>query len=266
MPKSPERGRLLRSTPHHPPILDSVHDIEKVFLRGQRDRAEDRASAILIFLEFLRGFESLEIDRPCVTVFGSARFKPSNRFYRLARAVGLELAKSGFAVMTGGGPGIMEAANRGAREGGGLSIGCNITLPKEQSPNPYLDRFVEFDHFFVRKVMLVKYSCAFVVLPGGFGTMDEVFETLTLIQTAKILQFPVIVMGADFWGELSDFIAKSMIAHRTIHPEDRQLWHATDSPREAVKIIRDAFHCRASALTEESVAPPAPRPKRSRKR
>jgi hypothetical protein len=240
-PSPPPAGpRPAPANRNRPSILQSVKNVERSFLEGARDRGENHASAIRIFLEFLKGFESMEIDRPCVTVFGSARFKPSDPYYKMARAVGRELARNGFAVMTGGGPGIMEAANRGAKEGGGLSLGCNITLPHEQTANPYLDRFIEFDHFFVRKVMLVKYSCAFVVLPGGFGTMDEVFETLTLIQTGKILQFPVVVMGEDFWSELGDFIAKSMLAHGTISPEDRQLWHATDSAKEAVRIILDA--------------------------
>ena len=161
-------------------LLKPVTGVEKQFLAGKRDRAADLESAIRIFLEFLRGFESLDVDQPCVTVYGSARFKSNHRYYRMARELGRELAQAGFGVITGGGPGIMEAANRGAKEAGGLSIGCNIELPMEQKPNPYLDRFAEFDHFFVRKVMLVKYSWAFVLMPGGFGTMDEIFEAATL--------------------------------------------------------------------------------------
>jgi len=145
-----------KPVPKKTSLLNHVTGVEKQFLAGKRDRAADLESAIRIFLEFLRGFESLDVDQPCVTVFGSARFKSNHQYYRMARELGRELAQAGFGVITGGGPGIMEAANRGAKEAGGLSIGCNIELPREQEPNPYLDRFVEFDHFFVRKVMLVK--------------------------------------------------------------------------------------------------------------
>ncbi|MCP5519714.1 MAG: TIGR00730 family Rossman fold protein [Verrucomicrobiales bacterium] len=219
-------------------LLTHVKGVEKFFLKGRREHSEELESAIRIFLEFLRGFESLEFDRPCVTVFGSARFRPSHPYYKLARSVGRELAGAGYAVMTGGGPGIMEAANRGAKEAGGLSIGCNIQLPMEQEPNPYLDQFVEFDHFFVRKVMLVKYSCAFVILPGGFGTLDEAFESLTLMQTDKIERFPVILMGRKFWGNLRPFLQKSLLAEGTISPGDLDLWEFTDSPAKAVQLIR----------------------------
>ena len=165
-------------------------DEEKKFLSGSHDNPSELATAGRVFLEFVRGFEHLGGLGRCVTVFGSARFDEDHPYYQMARDLGRSLAERGFTVMTGGGPGIMEAANRGAREGGGLSIGCNIELPMEQEPNPYLDRFVEFEYFFVRKVMLVKYSSAFVVMPGGFGTLDEVFETATLIQTEKIERFP----------------------------------------------------------------------------
>ncbi len=219
-------------------LLTHVEGVEKVFLEGQRDQRDELESAIRIFLEFLRGFESLEFDRPCVTVFGSARFKPSHPYYKLARQVGRELAKAGYAVMTGGGPGVMEAANRGADEAGGMSLGCNIQLPMEQDPNPYLDQFVEFDHFFVRKVMLVKYSCAFIIMPGGFGTLDEAFESLTLMQTDKIERFPVVLMGSEFWNPLRPFLQESLIGQGTISPEDLDLWEWTDSPKEAVKLIQ----------------------------
>ena len=166
-------------------LLGKVEGAEKAFLAGRRNREADLESAVGFFLEFLRGFESFDFDGPCVTVFGSARFVEGHPYYRLARELGAALATAGYAVMTGGGPGIMEAANRGAREAGGVSLGCNIRLPMEQKPNPYLDRFIEFEHFFVRKVMLVKYSTAFVVMPGGFGTLDEAFEVITLMQTAS---------------------------------------------------------------------------------
>lgn len=227
-----------RTPPSKKPILEHVAGVEKLFLTGKRDRTKDVESAVRIFLEFLKGFESLEIDRPCVTVFGSARFKGNHRYYRMARSLGQKLAEAGFAVMTGGGPGIMEAANRGAKEAGGLSLGCNIELPTEQEPNRYLDRFVEFDYFFVRKVMLVKYSCAFVLMPGGFGTMDEIFEALTLMQTGKTEQFPVVVMGNSFWDRMSRFFQDSLIKEGTISREDLAMWDTTDSPDEAIELIQ----------------------------
>ena len=207
-----------------PSLLDGLIGTEKQFLSGKRDRGADLESAVKIFLEFLRGFEFFgDIDRPCVTVFGSARFPPGHRYYEMARELGFHLAKEGYAVMTGGGPGIMEAANRGAREAGGVSLGCNIILPMEQSANPYLDRFIEIDHFFVRKVMLVKYSRAFVVMPGGFGTLDEAFETLTLVQCHKLDRFPMVAMGKDFWGQLGTFIRGALVSEKTISPEDLEL-------------------------------------------
>ncbi len=219
-------------------LLDRAQDVEKVFLAGRHSRGDELESAIRIFMEIIRGFESLNVDRPVVTVFGSARFQDNHPYYLMARELGHKLAEAGYATMTGGGPGIMEAANRGAKEAGGLSIGCNIELPQEQSANPYLDLFVEFDHFFVRKVMLVKYSCAFVALPGGFGTLDEVFETLTLIQTGKIESFPVITMGSQYWNTMRTFVRDALIAERTISPEDLDLVHSTDSVDEAIDIIR----------------------------
>lgn len=243
---------LVRS--QHTPLLESLKDAEKFFLEKPHSRAHDMESAIRIFLEFLRGFESMEIDRPCVTVFGSARFPAGHVYYELARETGRELAKAGFAVMTGGGPGIMEAANRGAREAGGLSLGVNIQLPQEQKPNPYLDRFVEFDHFFVRKVMMLKYSCAFIVMPGGFGTLDEIFETITLMQTGKIFKFPVIAMGMDFWMPLTGFIAGSLLRVNTISQDDMGLFQATDNPVEAVERIRRVLKERGIAFS------PAPCP------
>jgi hypothetical protein len=224
-----------------PSLLEHIAGTERQFLAGRRERTAELESAIRVFLEFLRGFESMEIDRPCVTVFGSARFKPNHPYYEMTRRLGYALAKAGFAVMTGGGPGVMEAANRGAKEAGGLSIGCNIKLPLEQKPNPYVDRFIEFDHFFVRKVMLVKYSSAFVLMPGGFGTLDEIFEALTLMQTGKIEKFPVVVMGTRFWGNMQEFMRKSLVQERTIDPEDLALWYATDSPKDAVAVIREGL-------------------------
>ncbi len=209
-------------------VLRQLSGAESAFLQHGRDRGDDLESAVRVFLEFLRGMELLDIDRPVVTVFGSARFEAGSRYYDLARQLGRRLAENGFAVMTGGGPGVMEAANRGCKEAGGLSIGANIQLPKEQKPNPYLDTFVEFEHFFVRKVMLVKYSCAFVAMPGGFGTMDEVFETLTLMQTGKIDPFPLVCVGTEYWHELTDFLARTLVAEGTIEPSDLDLLYFTD--------------------------------------
>ena len=174
---------------------------------------------------------------PCVTVFGSARFKEDHSYYAMARDVGARLTDIGFTVMTGGGPGIMEAANRGAREAGGRSIGCNIILPQEQQANPYLDRVVTFRYFFVRKVMLVKYSYAFIVMPGGVGTMDELFEALTLIQTKKILSFPVVLMGEEYWQPLVDLL-KRMVEAGTISASDLDLVMVTDSVDEAMAHVQ----------------------------
>jgi len=207
------------------------------FLEGPQQRLAELARAARIFCEFVRGFRALHFVGPCVTVFGSARFTENHEYYRLARALGGELANAGFAVMTGGGPGIMEAANRGAKEMGGRSIGCNIQLPKEQRPNPYLDQWTTFRYFFVRKVMLVKYSSAFIALPGGFGTLDEIFETATLIQTAKIYEFPLVLMAREFWRPLLDFVAERLIREKTIDPRDLERILVTDSPEEAVAAI-----------------------------
>ena len=222
------------------PFLEHVKDAEKHFLSGRRNRGADLESAVRMFLEFLKGFEELDFAGSCVTVFGSARFPEGHVYYERARELGRRLAAEGYAVMTGGGPGIMEAANRGAREGGGISLGCNIRLPKEQKPNPYLDRFVEFEHFFVRKVMLVKYSSAFVVMPGGFGTLDEAFEVITLIQTGKLESFPIVAMGDAYWAELQDFIEKSLIPAGTIDPEDAQLIRRASDVDRAMEYIKSA--------------------------
>lgn len=210
---------------------------EHELLAGPKLRRDELFRSVRIFAEFIRGFRQLHFIGPCVTVFGSARFDDGHRYYRLARSLGNALADAGYATMTGGGPGIMEAANRGAKERGGLSIGCNIQLPMEQEPNPYLDKFVEFRYFFVRKVMLVKYSDAFVALPGGFGTLDEIFETAVLIQTGKISQFPMILMGSDFWAEPMGFIRERMVEEGVISPADPGLLRVTDDVEEAISLI-----------------------------
>jgi uncharacterized protein (TIGR00730 family) len=226
--------------PEHDPRWGktSRDPVERRFLEGPRGRAAELLRAVRIFGEFIKGFRALHFLPPCVTVFGSARFREDNPWYGLARTVAAELSRCGFSIMTGGGPGIMEAANRGARDAGGLSIGCNITLPHEQRPNPYLDRFVEFRYFFVRKVMLVKYSYAFVVLPGGFGTMDELFEAATLIQTKKIEDFPLVLMGVDYWQPLLDFLRSSMVRAGTIDPQDLDRLLLTDDVAKAVAHVR----------------------------
>lgn len=223
---------------HRYSLLGKIEGAEKLFLKGRRSRSADLESAVAFFLEFLRGFESFDFEGPCVTVFGSARFDEDHRYYQLARETGAALARAGYAVMTGGGPGIMEAANRGAREAGGVSLGCNIELPREQKPNPYLDKFIEFEHFFIRKVMMVKYSSAFVVMPGGFGTLDEAFEVATLIQTSKLERFPIVGMGDEFWQHLRNFALETMLQENVIGPEDLELIDTASTADEAVEIIQ----------------------------
>lgn len=199
-------------------VAPEQRDIE--LLRGPDDLLADFDRAVTVFNEFVHGYRALyELGRT-VTLFGSARFDEDHRYYRLAREIGQGLAEAGFTVMTGGGPGVMEAANRGAQEGGGQSVGCNIRLPCEQKPNPYLDRMLTFDYFFVRKVMLVKYSTGFVFMPGGFGTLDELFETLTLIQTGKLQAFPCVGVGKAFWQPLVDFVLERLFAEGTVRPDE----------------------------------------------
>jgi uncharacterized protein (TIGR00730 family) len=207
------------------------------FLQGPQPRRTELVRAFRILFEFVRGFRALHFVGPCVTVFGSARFKENHPYYELGREVGRELARAGFTVMTGGGPGIMEAANRGAKEMGGRSVGCNIELPAEQKPNQYLDRWITFHHFFVRKVMLVKYSYAFIALPGGFGTLDEIFETATLVQTGKIKEFPIVLVVRDFWEPLIEFLRARPLAAGTISAADVERLVVTDSPVEAARSV-----------------------------
>jgi uncharacterized protein (TIGR00730 family) len=212
---------------------------ERKFLQGPQPRGFELSLACRIFVEFIRGFRALHFEAPCVTVFGSARFRDGHEYYDLARRVGGRLAEAGFTVMTGGGPGIMEAANRGAKDAGGRSLGVNIELPMEQKPNPYLDRWITFRHFFVRKVMLVKYSYAFIALPGGFGTLDEVFEVATLVQTGKIRHFPIVLMGVDYWQPLVDFVRGRLLQAKTIDPADADRLVVTDDVEHAVTHVRD---------------------------
>lgn len=212
---------------------------ERRLLQGPRPRGVELKEAVRIFAECVNGFRRLHFVGPCVTVFGSARFKQDHPYYELARELGAKLAEAGFTVMTGGGPGIMEAANRGAKEAGGYSVGSNITLPIEQKPNPYLDRWVEFRYFFVRKMLLEKYSFAFVAMPGGIGTLDEVFETAVLIQTGKMPDFPLVLMGKSFWSPLLDYLRQSLVAAGTIEAADVDRWILSDSPEEIVQLIRE---------------------------
>ncbi len=209
---------------------------EQVFLEGPQSRLEEFIFIVKVLFEFIKGFRTFHFLGPCATVFGSARFNEDHPSYKEARKMGAELAKMGFTVMTGGGPGIMEAANRGAKDAGGKSVGCNILLPAEQNRNPYLDRWVKLDYFFVRKVLLTKYSYAFIVMPGGFGTLDEFFEAVTLIQTNKIKHFPVILFGKEYHVKLYQHF-QEMINSGTITAEDMKLFLFTDSIPEAISFI-----------------------------
>jgi uncharacterized protein (TIGR00730 family) len=199
-------------------------------------------SVVRIAREFELGFEAVSrIPLPAVTIFGSARVAEDHPFYGSARETGRLFAEAGWSVITGGGPGVMEAANRGAKEGGGFSVGFNIELPHEQHTNPYLDIDITFDHFYVRKVCFVKPAEGFVILPGGFGTLDELFEALTLIQTDKVLDFPVVLLDSDYWDELLHFIRAEQLANGLVSPEDVELLYVTDDPAEAVQIVHDCY-------------------------
>ncbi len=217
-----------------PPIIPPK---EQVYLDGPKSRGYELSFAWRVFKQFIKGFRKLHFAGPCITVFGSARFKEDHPYYESAREFGKRIAAMGFTTMTGGGPGIMEAANRGAFETGGKSIGCNIQLPFEQQANPYLNLSITFEHFFVRKVLLVKYSYAFIILPGGFGTMDELFETLTLVQTKTVTLFPIVLFGKEFYGELWKMV-EHMRQKGTISNEDLDLVLLTDSIDEAIDHIR----------------------------
>jgi uncharacterized protein (TIGR00730 family) len=233
LPSSPNPSA---DSPPPPRILgNGWHQEDRKLLEGPRSRTEEFFRVLRIVREFIRGFRALHFLGPCVTVFGSARFDENHRYYKLGRAIGAAIAKQGFTVMTGGGPGIMEAANRGAKDVGGRSVGCNIVLPHEQAANPYIDKLVTFRYFFVRKVMLIKYSQAFVILPGGFGTMDEAFEAVTLMQTDKIFDFPVVFVGTDYWQPLFDFLRQKMVIEKTISPVDVEPLLLTDSVEEVVR-------------------------------
>jgi uncharacterized protein (TIGR00730 family) len=219
-----------------PPSESDAATRERSFLTQQRSVEREKARLRRITAEFERGFKRLGKLGPAVTVFGSARFKPGHPHYELAREVGRELALAGFATITGGGPGAMEAANRGAHETGGPSYGLNIILPHEQEPNPYVDESVEFQYFFVRKVMLVKYSCAYIVMPGGLGTLDELFEAATLIQCGKIGPFPLVLLGSEFWKGLRDYLL-FMVEQGVFNADEVGFGCIVDSPAEAVEMV-----------------------------
>ncbi len=212
--------------------------VDRVLLHGPNTRFREFSLLMGVVRDFLTGFRSLHFVGPCVTVFGSARFTDDHPYYVMAREMGAAIAGMGFTVMTGGGPGIMEAANRGAKDVGGRSVGCNIKLPFEQSHNPYLDRWVTMEHFFVRKTLLIKYSYGFVIMPGGFGTMDELFEALTLIQTGKIRNFPIVVMGTGFYPGMRQMM-EDMLTGATISPGDLDLILWTDSVDEAIAHLQE---------------------------
>jgi uncharacterized protein (TIGR00730 family) len=209
---------------------------EQAYLEGPKSRGYELGFAIRVFMQFIKGFRNLHFIGPCITVFGSARFKDDHPYYIKAREFGKRIAEMGLTTMTGGGPGIMEAANRGAFEYGGNSVGCNIQLPFEQKANPYVHKSVTFQHFFVRKVLLMKYSYAFIIMPGGFGTMDEFFETLTLVQTKTVTQFPIVLFGKEFYKPLIMAI-EDMAKQGTISKEDMNLVLITDSVDEAMEHI-----------------------------
>lgn len=208
-----------------------------IYLEGPKSRGYELGFSFRVFWQFIKAFRQLHFVGPCITVFGSARFKEDHPYYIKAREFGKRIAESGFTTMTGGGPGIMEAANRGAFENNGGSIGCNIVLPFEQHENPYVQKSITFEHFFVRKVLLLKYSYAFVIMPGGFGTMDELFETLTLVQTKSITQFPVVLFGKKFFQQLLEHM-EWMAKEGTISVEDLDLVLITDSVDEAMEHIK----------------------------
>lgn len=225
--------------------MEEEHRIRKAF--KDKDWAEIKSSdswvIFKVMSEFVEGFEKLAKIGPCVTIFGSARVKAGHPYYKMADEIAYQLVQHGYGVVTGGGPGIMEAGNRGAKRAGGKSVGLNIYLPHEQKGNPYIDpdKLITFDYFFVRKVMFVKYSQGFIVMPGGFGTIDELSEALTLIQTKKIGRFPIVMVGKKFWGGMIDWIKKVLVTEAMIHEDDLDLFNIVDTPEDAVKVIDDFY-------------------------
>ena len=223
-------------------------------LNSRDDPAREAWRMFRIMSEFTMGFDVLAQLRPAVTVFGSARVSEDQPSYALAREIGRQLGEAGFSIVTGGGPGVMEAANRGAMDAGARSAGLNIRLPEEQEANPYQTLSLNFRYFFVRKVMLVKYATAFVLLPGGFGTLDEFFETITLMQTGKIRRFPMLLAGADYWPGLTDWIDQVLFERGMISDDDRDLFHIADDPEEIVRIVREAHEMHGTTVDNVSLA------------
>jgi uncharacterized protein (TIGR00730 family) len=225
--------------------LEEEHRIRKAF--KDKDWAEIKSSdswvIFKVMSEFVEGFDKMSKIGPCVTIFGSARVKAGHPYYKMAEDIAFQLVQQGYGVITGGGPGIMEAGNRGAHRAGGKSVGLNIYLPHEQKGNPFIDpdKLITFDYFFVRKVMFTKYSQGFIVMPGGFGTLDELSEALTLIQTKKIGRFPIVLVGKKFWGGLIDWLKKVLVTEKMIHEDDLYLFNLVDKPEDAVKVIDDFY-------------------------
>jgi uncharacterized protein (TIGR00730 family) len=225
---------------------------DRRILSADEKAADLERHVALIAQEFREGFEAVDrIDRPAVTIFGSARIREDDPAYTNARETARRFAERGWAVVTGGGPGVMEAANRGAKEGGGLSVGFNIELPHEQSANPYVDQLLTFRHFYARKTMFVKAAEGFVVFPGGFGTADELFEALTLIQTGKVLHFPVVLFDSGYWGELLDWVKGELLVDRMISPDDLDLLHVTDDIDDAVARVLECYDRRCADMPAE---------------
>jgi len=224
--------------PIHWPKPEKEADI---FLKRPQNSFREVIRAIRFFFEYVRGVFVFRKLYRCVTMFGSARFDEDHHYYQMAREVARQLAQNDYTIITGGGPGIMEAANRGAKDVDGRSVGCNIHIPEEQQPNKYLDRWITFRYFFIRKLMLTKYSSAFVVMPGGLGTMDELFEMATLIQTGKIRNFPIVLMCEDYWRKLLSFMSHVMVENTTIEQEDVDRLFITDSPKAAVDYINSVL-------------------------
>ena len=220
--------------------MDGLRDWD-LLQSDERTPTADAERVATIAAEFERGFNALRDVGPCITMFGSARLASGSSYYELAKETAAAFGREGFAVMSGGGPGIMEAANRGAHDVGARSIGCTIELPFEQAGNAYVDTEIPFHYFFARKVCLVRYSQAFIPMPVGFGTHDELFETATLIQTGKTRGFPIVLMGTDFWEPITEFVAHSLIGDHTISPDDLEFFHATDDPSEAVAYVEAAL-------------------------
>ena len=271
MPDRPRSGRLvIRPSNPHPAVQRHTRTEDEALLSRPSPPAfldTDPWRALRIQAEFVEGFDALAAVGPAVSVFGSARTPEDHPMYAGARRVGQRLAEMGYAVITGGGPGIMEAANRGCHDAGGLSVGCNIELPMEQGLNRYVDLGVEFRYFFARKVMFVKYADAFVIFPGGYGTLDELFEALTLIQTKKIQDFPVVLVGSAYWGGMIDWIRETLVREAAIAPGDADLLRVTDDPDEACEIVDryvDGHRATAAemapdtkAIEPDEVQPPA---------